>query len=398
MTRNKRTSFYRVTFPIGTSGGEKMRVHPSQLVAGSILLRDVKGKSGRPIMKEQLVLTDEHITILHKFFIESVEISSKLANGEVFYKKHLPEENKSPMSETKRKIYLENRASYSFSEHYLEVISEQKRAFQDWRNGIPVDIVKVRKSIIPLLERIDTLDMELFTLHKYGNVREYLNHHRVAVALLSAFLGKELGYRKGEWIQIGLAGFLSDAGMAKVDESLFQKSGPLTESQLEKMQNHPTYSYRMTENLPGLSKDAKLGILGHHERIDGSGYPLGLTKDKISPYARIIAIADTYHAITSDRVYQERQPILKALDEILQEQFTKLDMEMVRQFIKSFSTRAVGKTVTLSNRKTGEIVFIPEDHPTKPLIKLHDSKEIISLQMIPDLEVNEIILNELNDR
>lgn len=369
-----------------------MRVHPTQLVAGTVLLRDVKGKSGHPIMKEGTILTNEHITVLHKFLIESVEVSNKLENGEAFIaKEHVKFKEQSKPVE--RNIYLEAEESRSFPAHYLEVVRDYKQFFADWNNGVPIDMVKVRQSILPLLERIGELDMEIFTLHQYGAAEDYLYHHSVAVSLLAAFLGKELGYRKGEWIQLGVAGYLADAGMTRIDSDILTKGGPLTEQQVQDMRNHSTYSYRMVENLTGLSKTGKIAILQHHERMDGSGYPLGIRNEQINTFARILAVCDTYHAMTSARMYKAKQSIFKALDELFQERYTKLDLKIVHPFIESLAKRAVGKTVHLTNHKTGEIVYFDDDHPASPLVKLHETGEIISLQMNPELQIEEIILD-----
>ena len=369
-----------------------MRVHPTQLVPGTVLLQDVKGKSGQPIMKERTVLTNEHITVLHKFLIESVEVSTKLENGETFIAKereHPPEQPKP----VETNIYLEPEESRSFPAHYLEVVRDYKQFFADWNNSVPIDMAKVRQSVLPLLERIGELDMEIFTLHQYGTAEDYLYHHSVAVSLLSACLGKELGYRKGEWMQLGLAGYLADAGMTRIDAAILTKGGPLTKQQIQDMRNHSTYSYRMVENLTGLSKTGKIAILQHHERMDGSGYPLGIRNEQINTFARILAVCDTYHAMTSDRLHQDKQSIFKALDELFQERYTRLDPQIVRPFIESLARRAVGKTVHLTNHKTGEIVYFDDDHPASPLVKLHETGEIISLQMNPELQIEEIILD-----
>lgn len=374
-------------------GGEGMRVHPSQLIEGCILMQNVLGKSGRPIMPAKTVLTDNHITVLHKFLIDSVEVSSKLVDGKTYMPKEVEVIEKIQPQIKESEIYSEQEELPPFSTHYLQAVEEYKRFYTEWNNGIPIDMSKIRRSIIPLLERIEELDMEIFTLHQFGTAKDYNYHHSVAISLISAFLGKELGYRKGEWIQLGLAGYLCDAGMTRVDSEITSKGDPLTESQHQEIRNHSTYSYRMVENITGLSKAAKIAILQHHERIDGSGYPLGLMKDKINTYARILAVSDTYHAMTSERLYKAQQPIFKVIDEIAHERFTKLDPLIVRKFIESLTARAVGKTVSLTNNKKGEIVFIDKSHLTRPIVKLHDTEEIISLQMNPGLHIEEVMLD-----
>lgn len=364
-----------------------MRVHPSQLTVGCILLKDVRGKSGHPLMKENTILTDEHITILQKFLIDAVEISSRQSDGKIPALKKKKQEKESTTDEDKNLGEMN-----SFAEQYLQAVSRFEKEFNQWNNGMPIDISIVRQFIIPLLERMDEQDIDVFTLAKFGNADTYIYHHSVAMSIISAFLAKEMGYSKGEWLQIGLAGLLSNAGMTRIDSDIIRQAAPLTRKQQEDIRNHPTYSLRMVEHLPAISPVVKLAIVQHHERMDGSGYPLELTKEKMSKEAQILAISDTYHAMTSERLYQEKQSVFKVIEELQKQKYSRFDTEVIHTFIKSFCDYSLGKSVRLSNHSTGEIVFSNEKYPTKPLIKLHTTKEVISLQENPTIYIEDFLL------
>ena len=120
-----------------------------------------------------------------------------------------------------------------------------------------------------------------------------------------------------DWFQIGLAGVLADSGMSRLNPNWLIKGTELTIQEFKEMKKHPTYSYQLVENITALTKAAKLAILQHHERLDGSGYPLGVKADKIHPYAKIIAIVDTYHAMTSERAYKPKKSPFKVMEEML---------------------------------------------------------------------------------
>lgn len=377
-------------FAIFTWGYGAMRVQTSKLIEGSVLLKDVQGKSGHPIIKENTVLTEEHITILQKFLIEAVEVSSKLTDNQKYESMQQKQKEEKP-KHSKMKAYPKEVETNSFGKHYVQVVSKFKDEFKQWNSGIPIDISKIRQLIIPLLERMNTLDLEVFTLHRYVKAEEYIYHHSVAVSLMSAFLGKQLGYEKGECIQIGLAGLLCDAGMTRVDSDIITKGALLTDKQQEDINNHPTYSSRMIEDLPAITQAVKLAVLQHHERMDGSGYPLGISKDEINPYARILAVSDMYHAMTSESLYKKKHNLFKVIEKLNNQKFSKLDPLVIRKFIKSFTLHSLGKDVRLSNDVTGEIVFIEDDYPTKPLVKLHTTEEIISLQNHPSLFIEDFI-------
>ncbi|RDW16805.1 HD-GYP domain-containing protein [Oceanobacillus chungangensis] len=362
-----------------------MLVEPSQLIPGCVLLRDVKGKSNRPIIPESTVLTEEHIMVLQKYLVQTVAVATKLATGDTYVPKAI--EQKKIIKQKQ----IEAEQNLSFSDHFTEVVADYKQLFIQWQNGMPIDIPAVRKLIIPLLERIENINTEAYTLHHETTKSEYIYYHSVAVGILSAYIGKKLDYSKGEWLQIGLAGFLSDSGMAKIDSNIISKTGYLTDSEFAEIKKHPTFSYRLLEHLPAINPAVKLAVVQHHERLDGSGYPLGIAQDKIHIYARIIAIADTYYAMTSDRLYREKKSAFQVIEEIQKEQYSKLDYQIVKVFIEHLLNIATGTKVMLSNGQTGKIVFTNPDNPTRPMIQLDTNNEIIVLKDRPDLYINEIM-------
>ncbi|MFD1362632.1 HD-GYP domain-containing protein [Lentibacillus salinarum] len=305
-----------------------MRVEPSQLAPGCVLLKDVKGKTTKPIIPEKTVLTEEHITVLHKFLVATVDVSATLADGRPF--------NPEAANEAKRTASTEWIASRSFAKQYQDAVDDYKKLFKNWQHYAMVDIADVRQVLIPLFESIDHVGLAVYTLDQYATSTDYVYHHSVSVGILAAFLAKQLGYEKGEWLQVGLAGALSDCGMARVDETLMTKDKPLNRSELDDIRKHPVYSYRMIEKAAALTQVVKLAVLQHHERLDGSGYPLGLEKDNIHRYSRIIAVCDMYHAMTCERFYQKKQSPFAAIKKLQHDHFTKLDHHIVQVFIDGF--------------------------------------------------------------
>ncbi|RLL41725.1 HD-GYP domain-containing protein [Oceanobacillus piezotolerans] len=363
-----------------------MRVKPSQLVPGSVLLKEVKGKTSKPIIPVHTVLTEEHIEVLQLFLVDYVDVSTKLKNGEQFKPKEPGKIIRTPVEKQQQKA-----KKLSFEAHFHQAVKEYKSLFISWQNGLQIDIHKVREFIIPLLRRTEDIDKSVYLLHHYTSKEEYIFSHSVAVSILASYLGRKLRLSQGEWIQLGLAGLLSDAGMAKIDSNIVFKQGSLTEKEREQIINHPTYSYRMVENTPSITQGVKLAILQHHERSDGSGYPLGIRKDKTHIFARILAVADTYHAMTSERLYKEKQSPFKVIEEIKNNRFTKYDTKIVHTFIQSLANFSVGTRVMLSNEAIGEIVFIEPKELTRPMVRLNESGEIISLKDEPKLHIQEII-------
>ncbi|WP_186576852.1 HD-GYP domain-containing protein [Aquibacillus kalidii] len=360
-----------------------MWVHPKQLIPGCRLMKDVVGKTNNPIVMKNTVLAEQHIEILHAFLIDNVEVSDRLANGKLFVPEELKEED------IAKRVQVEE--DLSFEEMYLNTVKAYKQVFLNWQSGSPINMNQVRSIIIPLLKQIEQANLDLFLLHKYSSKDDYFYHHGVANALISGFLAKKMGYQK-EWIQVGLAGFLADCGMSKININLFNKKGTLSLAEYEEIKKHPTYSYRMVEKIPSLSVEIKLAILQHHERLDGSGYPLGMERSKIHGFASILAVSDTYHAMTSERIYQPKQSPFKVIEEMMFYQFDKFSHEVIQSFVKGLANFSTGTKVLLSNQKKAEIVFIEHSHPTRPMVRIEDSQEILPLKDRQSIYIEEILV------
>lgn len=382
-------SLSRVTFLQCYSGGNNMQVNISQLIPGCILIKEIRGKSNKPFILKDTVLTEQHITVLQKFLVESVHVSSKLVEGESFVPKLIHKKVEKQQTNIHQK---DKRKKLLFQDHYRLVVAGYKKEFEKWRNGMAVDMLTVRKLFIPLLERIEDIGSAVFTLHHYATKHDYFYHHSVTVGIISAFLGKKMGFEKGEWLQIGLAGLLSDCGMTRIDLNIVKKDSSLTAAELDEIKKHPTYSYRIIEKLRAITQPVKLAVLQHHERIDGSGYPLGLSQENIHMYARIVGVSDIYHAMTSDRLYKQRQSPFRVMEEIQREQFSKLDPQVVSTFIESLSDFSIGTKVRLSDDRMGKIIFIDAKKPTRPMVQIMTNEEIIALQSTPELFIDEILM------
>ncbi|MGM7684008.1 HD-GYP domain-containing protein [Cytobacillus sp. Hm23] len=359
-----------------------MKVSIDQLQEGCILSDDVKSISNRPIMVKGTVLNENLLNILHIFLVESVKVDTFLVNGELF----------KPTKPNEEKIEEQEEKALTFIDHYLQVVTYYKKMFTSWQAGSSVDIGDIRKHLLPLLERFLENPSSIFLLHQHSTKEDYLYHHGVTVSLLAGFLGKQLHYSQGDWIQIALAGFLCDCGMAKINPKILRKQSSLTEEERLEVNKHPEYSYKMVEKIGVLKKGVKEAVLQHHIREDGTGYPVGILKGILHPFSKIIAVADVYHAMTSEREYKAKQSPFVVMDLIIQDSFGKLDTNVVHALTKIVTNYAIGQKVKLSNGYTGKIVFVEEKNPTRPMVNLFKSNEIIQLKDYRDVYIEEVIL------
>lgn len=355
-----------------------MRVKPSQLVPGCMLINDVTGKTGHPLIPKETILTEEHIEVLQRFLVETVHVSPKMRDGELFIPKKITEEPQEQVPIYKQEI---DQRKNSITDHYLTVVTEYKELYKRWKNVLKIDMPEVRELLIPLYKRADDIAFDIFDLYTLSRKEDYIYHHSVAVGFLSTYLARKMGYAEGESLQIGLAGFLSDCGMVRIDHSIIKKSGSLTPRQWTEIKKHPTYSYHLIKNARTISQPVKTAVIQHHERLDGSGYPLGVSNEKVHFYARIIAVCDMYHAMTSERVYKESTPLVQVIELMQTKQFSELDPKVVQTFLRMMADSLIGKRVQLSNEQIGEIIFISEaKNVTRPIVKIEETDEIISLE------------------
>ncbi|HYK74705.1 MAG TPA: HD-GYP domain-containing protein [Pseudoneobacillus sp.] len=361
-----------------------MRVKIAELQEGCILTKDIYSWTNKPIVAKKTVLTREVIDVLHAFLIKDVTVEKTLVNGMPFIPAEVIEDDKPKAIEKTEKVIK------SFIDLYLEAVQDYKKEFISWQSGLTIKIGPIRALLLPLLEMLEDSPSEIFELHHLSKKDDYLYHHAVTVGLLSGFIGKKLNYPKGDWVQLALAGCLADCGMAKVNPVILHKKTSLNAHEYEDVKKHPVYSYKLVQSIPALRNEAKIAILQHHERIDGSGYPLGDTSTKIHPFAKIIAVADMFHAMTSERAYKGKQSPFKVLEMILQDSFGKFDMSVVKVLSSALMNFSIGSKVKLSDGQTAEIIFIDQQNPTRPLVKLMETNDIIHLEKNRHLYIDEI--------
>lgn len=357
-----------------------MLVKTKYLVEGCILAKDIQGLTNRPIMNKQTILDEESLKVLEGFLIEQVSVEKTLINGENF----------SPREIIDYELEEEHKENSNFISHYLKAIQAYKRLFINWQAGSKVEVDKVREIIIPLFQKGIETPSDLLMLHHYCHKEEYLYHHAISLGLLGGFIAHKMKYQVADVYQVIMAGCLADCGMAKIPSSILNKNSKLTFEENEEIYKHPLYSYQLIQSSLILKDAVKIAILEHHERINGSGYPQRKKKDDIHIFSRILAVADVYHAMTSERLYRKKQSPFKVMEMIMHDDFGKFDIAIVKVLLASLTNFSIGNRVRLNNGTIAEIIFMDNNSPTRPLVKVINSQEIMNLSKIRDLYIEEI--------
>jgi putative nucleotidyltransferase with HDIG domain len=227
-------------------------------------------------------------------------------------------------------------------------------------------------------------------LSRIRSHNEYTFNHSLNVAILCGLIGKWLGYSGQVLKDLILAGLLHDIGKALTPLEILNKPGKLTMDEMEVIKLHPVQGYNLVSNREDISDEVKIGILQHHERLDGSGYPLGLSKDAISNFSCIISIADMYDAMTAERVYRKRMSPFSAAETIIKEMYNKLDPNISLIFLTKVQSCLIGSRVLLSNGKIGKVLLFNNDPCTRPIVKLDDDT-LINLEKNRSIEIVDLI-------
>lgn len=272
------------------------------------------------------------------------------------------------------------------NEELIKIIHEfsddrknMKESFDRFIEGGKIEKQEIENKINDILEIFDE-DANIFRImQNVKHLDDITYSHCHNVALISYTIGCWMGLGKEDLEELVLSGMLTDIGKTRIDEKLLNKKGILTDDEFTDLKRHSTLSHEIIKDYDFISERVKKAVLLHHERIDGSGYPLGLKGDDIPLFARIIAIADVYNALVSDRPYRDKKTPFEAIKILETEYMDKLDINILYLFLRRIASNYIGQRILINNDERGEIVFIPKHNIHRPVIKFQDSGQVVDL-------------------
>ncbi|GAB3013047.1 HD domain-containing phosphohydrolase [Bowmanella dokdonensis] len=252
---------------------------------------------------------------------------------------------------------------------YAQGKALQKKLFNGVKRGLPLDLAIPAEFSNKLVESLDRHPDALLCLTRIRQKDSYLLEHSLNVSILLAHFAKQLGLPSHQVSELTLAGFLHDIGKIQIADAILHKPGRLTDEEMQIMRGHVSEGVQALE-MTGLPGDLIRTVAEHHERLDGGGYPKGVGSEDISLYGRMVAIVDTYDAITADRCYKAGQPAQTAHKILLKASPREYDQVLVQKFIRCMGIYPVGSLVRLSNSQVAMVCEQCEDNPLKPRVKV----------------------------
>ncbi len=236
--------------------------------------------------------------------------------------------------------------------------------------GHPIDIASVSAVSSKLVDSVFRNQHALVSLTRIKDKDHYTFQHSVSVCGLMVNFCRAMEFDKEITQQIAEGSMLHDVGKMLVPNEILCKPGRLTDPEFEIMRKHVVYSREILEKYPQIAQCGLDVAAQHHERIDGSGYPLGLKDDEISIYGKMSTIVDVYDALASVRCYKNAWEPSLVLKKLLEWSEHHFDPELVHKFIKSLGIYPVGSLVELNSGKLAVVIDQNSDDLLAPIVQI----------------------------
>lgn len=376
------------------------RILTSRAKTGMVTADDVYTSDNQLVIPKSTVLTEEIIKALKDYSVFAIRIAEEEADGQAEEKedvapgqeeiadiKELEEEEEEGIINIR-----ETKAFKEFQSSFMESVDDLKDVFNSVvTNNEEVDtgllLSDVKNVISKGKSSLHILDM-LQCMRGYSDTT-YV--HCMNVALLCNMIARTVypDMPKEELDVLTLSGLLCDIGKILVPEDITMKKGRLTIPEYNIAKTHVFHGNNI---LKGLNLDPRIAevAMRHHERCDGSGYPSGYKTEQIEEFARIVAIADTYDAMTSERVYRAAICPFEVIHMFEREGLSKYDARFLIPFLEKAVQAYINTKVLLSNGMKGRVIMINRKDLTRPVVKVKD--EFIDLSYDTSIRIKEVLV------
>ena len=340
------------------------------LQQGMILARSLVNDEMVVILSADTVLTKAHITRLNFLNIPVVYIK----------------DNVELQSAEDTTIF--NRGN-AFTKEYTGVVNVVHSIFNELSEGkverVETAKTVVSESVMPMVKNSGVIDF----LFDINHLASDVYNHSLRVSILAGVIAKWLHFGPRKSRDIVLAGFLHDIGKSRFPERLVGKNvNKLKGEDYNLYVRHTMDGHQILNSMEGLSEGVRLTAMQHHERMDGTGFPFHSVDADIHEYARIIAIADIYDNITTEREGYVKQTPFHAIDYITKHLYTSMDPVVAVPVLTRIKDAFLGSRVVLSNGLGGIIVTFPNDFAARPIVSISRG-EIVNLNDFPEIEITE---------
>lgn len=331
-----------------------------QLKEGMVLAQNVYDPSLKLLLRAGNTLTSKHISRVLDFGYQGIYIDDDLSK-DIEITDIVSDELRVAAFTTVKAACIH---AYHYSKNSSKEASNVDKHFQATKTLTNKIIADMKKRDV---EHVNLIDLKFFD--------DYIVSHNVNVGVLSLFLGKSIGLSSVELQRLGIAAFLHDVGKMFLDPRILNKVGKLSDEEHQQVNMHSSHSYRYIKECYHIHSSTYLGILYHHEKNDGTGYPKGLKGNNIPLYSRIISICDVYDALTSNRPNRPPLQPSEAFEYLMAAGESSFDVDLLYKFMDIIAPYPKGMKIKLSNGEKGIIVENKKHMVLRPTVRIIKSSE-----------------------
>lgn len=260
-------------------------------------------------------------------------------------------------------------------EYRQKLYPHLQRVMEDARLGQLMDARETRAMVQQLVEMVAVNPQAALWLTNLKDRHSHTADHCFNTAVLAVAFGSHLGMPKDVLEQVGLGALMHDVGKMRTPVSILDKPGVLTEDEFDILKKHPVDGYQMLRKQGGFPDLALEVVHLHHERVGGQGYPFGLKGEEIPLHARVVAIAEVYDDISSDRVYHDGVPAANCLNMMFHWAPRDFGEDLMQEFIRCIGIYPIGSLVELNTGALGIVMSSNPDSRLKPVVMLVRDRE-----------------------
>ena len=254
---------------------------------------------------------------------------------------------------------------------YLTLIEQVDKICSDIANGAAVEARTINNIAGKLLQAVREQRKSFIGYILGGKIKDYaMAKSLVNTAILSALIALELKLSNNKALQVVIGALLHDVGMLRMPREIVEKKGGLSAAELQRIQSHPLYTYKIVCKELFYLDDIGVIVLQHHERWDGEGYPRRLSGTAIDLGARIVSVADAFEAMVSQKPYRNSMMGYQAMKNLLSDNMRRFDPDVIKAFIQTMGIYPIGSIILLNNGSMARVVNVQATAPLRPTIRI----------------------------
>lgn len=328
------------------------------LKEGMVVGRTIWNEAGHPLLHKDVIVTSRIVDRLRDLNIQYLYVDDNISSG-IEVEETVAPAKRIEAVKNMTKAFAEVKQAKTSQASYI--LDQQSKVL-----GLIVD------DILTAVMNSDEVLMVLTDVYLYD---DYIYQHSFQVTMYTVAIAKELGYSYEDVRLIGIGALLHDIGKLLIPSEILQKPGKLTDEEYEEMKQHARFGFDILRNLHSVSLLVAHCAFQHHERIDGSGYPRGLVDFEIHPFAKVIAVADVFDALTSNRVYRKKMLPMDAIDIIKAGRGKQFDSRVVDALLRSVVHYVNGSIVYLSDGRRGIVSKQNLVDVTRPWVRIFEESD-----------------------